>query len=269
MDMHPLTITGILLFAIGTYLIHLGNQKKSANNNESLRNKLEISENNAEEQLRQINLLKEKNEDLSSKLDDQRKEILNLSKDNVEITNKAVEIFQTLTGGESFPIISYGRSFDVDKPETHMKISLMVHGINPLYDVTITHLDITRATEVNDKWDRMNLDQDKIYIKEYKDEYSKARLSAPKLQGGNFNISNIYTRIGEFYLPEDYTEYSFHTIINTRNGRFNQTTILKKDINGWYMSDLRVDKTIGPDGSKKGIIYKKSGIFRNGVPKDL
>lgn len=130
MNIHWLTIVGILLIGMGTLLTYLGQQIVNDKSSRQI-----------EEKTKKIETLSEENIKLSE-----------------ELTKLSAYNLNFVTGGDSFPFID--PTFNVATPE-RMDLWLVNGGLYPLYDITVILRDLTKFKQlVKERESR----QDKTYI---------------------------------------------------------------------------------------------------------
>lgn len=206
-NLHLLTYLGGIMILLGTYLIHEGNQRKTASKTKALTEKIDTLTND--------------NLRLSSKL-----------------TETTLQLNDKITGGNSFPSFRY-----MLKPYSKEELIVMiqVHGDNPLYDCSIGHYFVD-----NDLANGIKKTETKLLTKEESDKLFSNQNQAPVLTGGNFNPNGGLKAIGQGKIVPNQNEWNYVIRVWARNGTFSQFTKLIVDDGGRLkQSDSKVYNETG------------------------
>ena len=176
MNLHWITILGIVIILIGTVMVHEGNQLKT----------------------------KKKTEELNKKLDKSNILVKGLQQDNLDLLDKlrnsTIYLNNRMTGGGSYPVFNYSlKPFSKNMWNVYLK----VEGENPLYNTKIQH---TFIDHLQKKKKMGAKGYQTVSEAEFKN-ILRVSNQAPKLKGGDFNPSDSMSFVGEGLIPQDREEF--------------------------------------------------------------
>jgi len=214
MNIHWLTIVGIVFIGVGTLLTYLGQQIINDKGARQLQDKTTKIETLSEENIR-LN-----------------KEIAKLSAYNLNF----------VTGGDSFPFID--PTFNVVTPK-RMDLWLVNGGMYPLYDVTVTIRDLTRFKQLV-KERELNKDKEHINLNDFETRINVGSMRPAQIMMDFFSVQapefgEIKYRI-EITSRNSYVEQMLHIKFSGERKR----EILKQEakVNGKIVDHKRLYENI-------------------------
>jgi hypothetical protein len=230
------TIIGGTVTAIGTYFQNKASSKR-----------MQSIQSTSEQQLQEIGKLQTQNnslkttvEDLNVKASEQQKTILDLTKQNTQLSLQLAQstekLYGNLTGGDAYLelIITPISTNQAD-------LYLLSHGDFPLYDITlqITSVDMARNPK--------NISHD---------DWQKIRVS--------INAGNLHQRsampLGKFSSDFSKGKKDFTIQFSARNGHFSQKLLMFKLNDSWEKSVIITNML------NNKILYE---MHDTGIPKEL